>query len=698
VRSLSITLALLCVAPVCGEEALTVLRPDADPPPRKMLHAFLMARCREHFAARKKTVAALKDPAEIRKRQETLKAAFIRALGGFPEKTPLRARTVRREDRGDHILERVIYESRPDHHVTAHLYLPPGKGPFPGVLLPCGHSLSGKAAPWYQQACILLARNGLAALCYDPIGQGERIQLLEAGKPATRGSTTEHTLTGVGALLVGRSTATYRIWDGIRSLDYLASRPEIDPKRLGCTGVSGGGTLTSYLMALDERIVAAAPSCYITSLERLFETIGPQDAEQNITGQVAFGMDHADYVTMRAPRPTLLLAATRDFFNIDGTWDSFREAKLLYGKLGHSDRVAIAEFDTKHSYPRPQREAMVRWMRRWLLGKAGDVSEGEIPTRPQRELWCTRSGQVLEDLKGKSVFALNAERARELAAARERDRKGLPAKEFLAGVTAQIGVPWKDIPAAKMREAGMIEKEGYTIHKRIYETEPGIAVPALLYLPSGKPTSLVVRVHGEGMAADGAAAEKLVRAGQAVLTLDLRGFGETAPGKAPAGRPGTFGVDFKEAFLALHLNRPLLGQRTFDLLAVLAHAAGNGPTKGLPVHLVGIGKAGPVALHAAALDGRIGEVTLERAVVSWDAVVRTPLTRDQLTNVVPGALARYDLPDLAASLAPRPLTIRSATDPAGKVLPEGEVRRAYKRCREEYARRKAADRLRIRAE
>src|SRR5207237_3992482 len=153
----------------------------------------------------------------------------------------------------------------------------------------------------------LLAKNGLAVLSYDPIGQGERVQLLDRmGKPAVKGSTTEHTLTGIGALLVGRETASYRVWDGIRSLDYLTSRSEIDPKRLGCTGNSGGGTMTAYLMALDERIVAAVPSCYITSLERLFATIGPQDAEQNITGQVAFGMEHADYLTMRAQQATLM--------------------------------------------------------------------------------------------------------------------------------------------------------------------------------------------------------------------------------------------------------------------------------------------------------------------------------------------------------------------------------------------------------
>ncbi len=157
------------------------------------------------------------------------------------------------------------------------------------MLLPCGHSDNGKAYEDYQRACILLAKNGMAVLCYDPIGQGERFQRLDAqGKPVIRG-TTEHTMAGIGALLVGRQLASYRIWDGLRALDYLASRPEVDPDRLGCTGNSGGGTLTAYLMALDDRIAVAAPSCYITSLERLFATIGPQDAEQNITGQVAAG-------------------------------------------------------------------------------------------------------------------------------------------------------------------------------------------------------------------------------------------------------------------------------------------------------------------------------------------------------------------------------------------------------------------------
>ena len=100
--------------------------------------------------------------------------------------------------------------------MTALFYLPGGKPPFPGVLVPCGHSDNGKAMEAYQRACILLAKNGFAVLCYDPIDQGERFQLLDArGKPAARG-TVAHCLAGVGSILLGRNTATYRIWDGIR--------------------------------------------------------------------------------------------------------------------------------------------------------------------------------------------------------------------------------------------------------------------------------------------------------------------------------------------------------------------------------------------------------------------------------------------------------------------------------------------------
>jgi cephalosporin-C deacetylase-like acetyl esterase len=690
-RTLAAVVLLCSSGRTLAQEDLHVL--SGEHQPHNMLHSYLLKEAQKHFDARRKVVADLKTPAEIHKRQKYLKSRFVNALGGFPDNTLLHPRVVGTIQGDGFRVERVIYESRPNHHVTANLYLPERSSPVPGVLVPCGHSSNGKAADAYQRICILMAKNGMAAMCYDPIGQGERIQLLKNGKPGIPGSTSEHTMVGVGALLAGTSTATYRIWDGIRSLDYLASRPEIDGKRLGCTGNSGGGTLTSYLMALDDRIVAAAPSCYITSLERLFATIGPQDAEQNITGQVAFGMEHADYLTMRAPQPTLMCVASRDFFDITGAWTTFREAKLLYGKLGHGERVSIFEYSDGHGFSKPRREAAMRWMRRWLLQKDDSPSEAECPLFTDAQLQCTRSGQVLEDFHGKSAFQLNAEAARALVAKRkgwdERERS-----EALRIIRCHLRL--RPVPETVRAETlGVVKRSGYRITKRVYETEPGILIPALEFVPEKvEATPPTVYLHGGGMAveaAPGKAIERLVRAGHRVLALDLRGMGETAPGVPPSKRPNLFGVDWKEAFLGLHLDRPLLGQRVYDLLAVLR-------TRGeKEAHVIAVASAGPIALHAAALDPRIQNLTLEHSLISWATVVEKPISHNQLTSVLPGVLADYDLPDLAALLAPRPLTIRDPVDGVQAFITQEELSRAYAGCHASYQRLAAASNLRLKS-
>jgi cephalosporin-C deacetylase-like acetyl esterase len=703
-RSVAVLVLLSFGSTALAQENLQVL--DAGPQPRKMLYRYLLAQCKKHFDARRQAVAAVKTPADLARRQQELKARFVEALGGFPEKTPLNAKVVGRlPGKGFHV-EKVIYESRPGHHVTAALYLPDGNGPFPGVLVPCGHSANGKAAEAYQRACILMARNGLAVLCYDPIGQGERVQLLDGrGKPALAGSTSEHTMVGIGALLVGRCTATYRVWDGIRSLDYLAGRPEVDPRRLGCTGNSGGGTMTAYLMALDDRIGAAAPSCYVTTLERLFATIGPQDGEQNIPGQVAYGMEHADYLTMRAPRPTLMCIAKYDFFDEAGAWASFREATLLYGLLGHGERVALFEYPDKHGFTRPRREAALRWMRRWLLHKDDAAVEGPFPVFTDRELQCTRSGQVLLDFHGKSVVDFNAEAARELATRRGKAQDGQSRDALLAQVKRLLGLPER-VGTAKVELFAAIKLPRYGLQKMVFETEPGVLVPGLRFSPAGRAKRpLVLYLDGEGMASaarPGGPVEQLVKAGKRILALDLRGMGETLPDGGAGDGGKHAGRDWREAFLGQHLSRPLLGQRVYDLLAVVNCLEEKAKItidetrdEIKEVEVIGVGTAGPVALHAAALDPRIRSVVMEKSVVSWSAVAAAPISTNQMTNAVHGVLRVYDLPELAGLIAPRPLTMRSAVDPLLRELSQADAARAYIPCRAAYERRKAGERFSI---
>jgi dienelactone hydrolase len=650
-----------------------------------MLHRYLLDRAHKHFEARRKAISAIKTPEDVVRRQQEMREFLLHSLGDLPERTPLNGRVAGTLKRAGYRIEKIIFESRPDHHVTANLYLPDGqsKPPFPGVLLPCGHSDNGKAYAEYQRACILLAKNGMAVLCYDPIGQGERFQLLdEQGKPVVRG-TTEHTMAGIGALLVGRQLASYRIWDGLRALDYLASRPEVDPKRLGCTGNSGGGTMTAYLMALDDRIAVAAPSCYITSLARLFDTIGPQDAEQNITGQVAAGLEHADYVTMRAPRPTLLTVGTRDFFDIQGSWDTFREVKLIYGRMGFGERVDLFESDEEHGFTRPRRIATVRWMRRWLLKHDDAVLEPDFPLATDADLQCTRTGAVVADFKDKSVFDLNAEREEELRRARSTGSARRSDAEFRSDVKQRLGLSdWK-----VRRMPPVVDHAARSL---TLEVEPGIRIVAA-GLPgdrkTGRSRPMVVTVGADAPAKLPVDSKERGRAAGSHVTVDLRGMGHSAP--RPTERPNEppFGRDWKEAFLSLHLARPLLGQRVTDLLSILeALDVELGGEEHSGFEVVGVGSAGPIVLHAALLDerGLIKSVRLERALLSWSSILARKISRGQLANVVPGALESYDLPDLAARLSPRPLSIHGAVDAMGEPVSQSALEKAFAACAMAY--------------
>jgi cephalosporin-C deacetylase-like acetyl esterase len=239
-------------------------------------------------------------------------------------------------------------------------------------------------------------------------------------------------------------------------------------------------------------------------------------------------------------------------------------------------------------------------------------------------------------------------------------------EDLLSDVRRRIALT-ADIKPATRSAAGEVQRDGYVIRKLTFRTEPGITVPALLAEPreASEKLPLVLYVHGRGKsydAAPGGPVEQLVKQGRRVLAVDLRGMGETSSGTLPPpGKPNLLGVDYTDAQLSLHLARPLLGQRVLDLVSVL-----NAMPAEAGVEAVGIESAGPIVLHAAALDRRISRVTLRQSLVSWSAVARSPVSDNQLTNVVPGALQSYDLPDLMGSLPPGSVTVQSQLDALGK--------------------------------
>ncbi len=665
-----VCLSLLVNAVTLADENLQVLSGTIDGVKASdVMNHYLRRQAQQHFEIWKAEYEQRKTPEQIAEYQKRLRSKFLEAIGPLPRRTPLKPRITGVVHRDGYKVEKVIFESQPKHYVSAVLFLPDSeehKPPYPGVLVPCGHSRNAKGYESYQTMGALLALNGMAALVFDPIDQGERIQLLSQS-PELWG-TKAHTMLGVGSILLGRNTAWFEIWDGMRGIDYLQSRPEVDPTRIGCTGNSGGGTQTSYLMSLDDRIIAAAPSCYITNFyERILE-LGAQDAEQNIYGQLAFGMDHADYLMMRAPTPIIICAATKDFFDIRGTWDSFRYAKRLYSRMGFAERIDLLENDAPHNYNRLQRQSVARWMARWLLKKDEPITEPTIKLLSEEEIKCTPKGQVMTLEGARSTYDLNRDFEKELVKRRKKRWKTTSRTELLNQVRKIAGIhKLKELPKPKVEELDVIERSGYSVKKMILKPEDGIYLPALMFLPNQtRSEGMVLYVHENGKGADaapGGPIEKLVKTGRSVLAVDLRGTGETQQ-TSQRYFMSYFGSDGQDVYTAYLLGRSYVGMRTEDILI----CARFGQQQDGRVDLVAVGHVSVPALHAAALEpDMFGSIKLVRGLNSWSSVIESGRSLNQLVNTVHGALTVYDLPDLAATLGDK-LTIEEPLNALGEPM------------------------------
>ena len=645
---------------------------------REMLPSYLRGHAMEFLAKREQHVAQLSTPADLARRKAYVREVMTRDVGGFPERTPLNARVTGVLDRGDYKIEKIIFESQPRFCVTANLYLPKtGQPPYPAVLYPLGHEQGAKAHSAWQIMLGSLAKKGYVALAWDTLGQGERIQIYDHDfeEWKVRASTTEHTVQGAQCLLIGDAIARYTIWDGIRALDYLLSRPEVDAKRVACTGNSGGGTHTAYLSALDDRIQVAAPSCYITSWRQMLRTIGPQDSEQVFPYWIRDGLDYPDFIYAFAPKPYRILSAIRDFFPIGGARQTFEEAKTVYAKLGAADKLSMFEADDGHGYNHARRMAGYEWFARWLKGEDDRRPEPEIQIASEQDLQCTPTGQVVDFPDAETVFSLNRKRAADIR------RPQITPDALRARVRELTGYEAARGPVS-LRPYGTMARDGYHIEKLVYDSEPGIQIPALLFTPdtggaSKKPA--LVYLNGRGKAAAVTEdVEPFVKSGFVVLSIDAIGMGETRwkNDNNPNDFERYFG-DYDSAMTAILIGKTMPGMRAQDI------------TRGVDLlvartdvdasNIFGFGKDGGAVpmLYAAALDGRIRRVALEGMLLSYDWVIQHRIHRQIFEDIVPTALQYFDLPDLVGALAPRPVWIVNAANGLGHAVPPGEVRDAY---------------------
>ena len=612
-------------------------------------------RVRELMGERDKRLASLKTREDAERYVQSVRRAVRKAFGPFPARTPLNALVTRSQTYDGYRIENVCFESRPGFVVTGNLYLPDDalpNGGSPAVLGLCGHSANGKMSAVYQTFCIGLARKGFVVLIIDPIEQGERKQFLTKDGPKL-GLCAAHNMMGNQMVLVDDFFGTWRVWDAIRGLDYLWSRPEIDRSRIGVTGNSGGGTLATYLTALDPRLAWAAPSCYITSWLGNLENENPADSEQNPPGLLAAGLDEADLLLCYAPRPTLILSQAKDFFDPRYTRKASTDVARVHRLLGSPDSAELFIGPSVHGYSIENREAMYAFFMKHA-GVAGVATEGSVAPIEEPLLWATPRGSTAR-AGSRRVFEFTAERATELALARGRpsaEQVAAEARRLLHIASDRRGLPAPSYRALRRACGGAdIGVQGqYAV-----ETEPGIealvtafgdAADSMLP-PKGKVTLYVGHLSSDDDVRDLPTIRDLARQ-PGFVTVDPRGIGQSQArtcGSTHFFEP--YGQDFFYASLGDMLNESYLGRRVFDTMKTLDFLLVYGVTE---VQLIGRGLGSITAAFAALLHPSAPHVTLVNYLPDYEQITRVPQYAWPLSSLLRGCLKTFDLPDVYQAL------------------------------------------------
>ncbi len=669
---------------------------------QNMLYKHISEQAFQLLKDRKKKIATLKTEAQWIKRQQEVKKILMEIVGPFPEKNPLNPKIVGIVKKDGYKLEKIIYESRPEFYVTACLFIPDGlTSKAPVILNPIGHSDDGFRGTMYQTIILNLVKKGFVVLTYDPISQGERLQYYdpEIGRSRIGWSTCEHSYMGTQCFISGNSFARYRIWDCIRAIDYLSTRDEVDINRIGVNGISGGGTLTTYISAFDDRVYASAPECYITGFKRLFESIGPQDAEQNLYHGIANSIDHADLLEVRAPKPILIMSTTRDFFSIQGARETYKEVKKVYKAFHKEDNISMTEDDAPHDSTRKNREAMYAFFQKHL-NNPGSPYDEDVEFLTAEELKVTTTGQVSTSLGGRTVFDFNSAETKKLIDKLENSRKSLSdhlqkvkcSAKMLSGYIHSDRTP-------KSMFIGRYKHEGYCIEKYVINGEGKCVIPLILAIPTDmKKHPAMIYIRPDGKSSVNNDIESLTKKGFAVIAPDLTGFGETGGLYVDESAYSPwYGVWFG----SIQIARSILAIQAGDITRVVRFLESRDDIDCNSISAVAYTQACPALLHSAVFEDAIKNVTLIEPLISYRSVV---MNRYYRTNLIPsmvaGALTAYDLPDLMACLAPRRLTMINITDQnkekADPILIEQElavVRSAYADFKDNLLIRDCGDRV-----
>lgn len=594
--------------------------------------------------------------------QKELKSKFGSSLAKF-QKTPLNAKVTGKLERENFTVEKIIFESHPGFYVTAAMLIPKKLSkPAPAVIYCSGHTELGFRSDVYQRVMMNLVEKGFVVFAFDPIGQGERLQYVDpqTGKSKVGGSTTEHSYAGVQTLLTGTPLSDYFIWDGVRAIDYLETRKEVDAKRIGITGRSGGGTQSALIAAYDERVYAAAPECYITSFKRLLQSIGPQDAEQNPFHFIKSGMDHADFMHLRAPKPTLIVTTTHDFFSQQGARETFAEAKKSYSAFGFPENVKMTEDFGVHESTKNNRESVYAFFQE-SLDLPGNSEDLEIVPFTFDELLVTSTGQIGNSLKGKTIFELNQAYFR---------KKTLDKNQLTEKIKTVSGIDFTRKTDAAVF-TGKIKNDQYEVEKYFLENNKrDYALPVYIIKNANSNTDKILfwlSSMGKEQLLPDAVILPFLNAGYTVITADLPGIGElNDPGFKGDGFVQK--VPFNYTFGANLVGKSISGiqAEAMDLVRQFMEEKNPGDKT---IHAIVSREMVSAFLHFTAFKNPFSKIVLMNPLESNLQLIKTEYYDPKMAySVVPGSLPFYDFQDLVTLLPENSVKIIKDPDANSEAL------------------------------
>ncbi len=561
--------------------------------------------------------------AEVRKQ-----FLYILGLDPMPARTPLRARVTGQFERDGYRVEKVVFQSMPGLYVTGNLYVPDGARRQPAVLYLCGHS----PGPWgakvdYQHHGIWFARHGYVAFLIDTIEFGE-VPGIHHGA---------HDLEMWEWLSLGYTPAGPEVWNAIRALDYLEARPEVDPARVAVTGISGGGAITWFAAAADERFQAAVPVCATWTVGHHVALDVVHHNCDCIYFRNTFLLDLPPVAALIAPRPLKIVSARRDgAFPEAGYRDVYRRVRRIYELYGAGDRIAEYDHDAPHADILPFRKEAGEWINRWLKNDFTPFDEGEIKKEEPAALTVLDrypadavNGYVhktfisaAEVRPPRTLAQWKQRRAILLAELRDKSLRGFPAARVPLQPSRQENKDW----SSRYAQAWRVE----------FTTEEGIRVTGQLWVPrSPKPSYPgLIYVKGRGDVVYPIDYDPLLGVLGTHVTLVLQPRAVDYPMN-----------NYKQATVkhtAALLGTTLETMQLWDLLRAVDYLFEQEGLRLSSLSVYARKEMAVPALYAAALDERISRLVLDDPPYShWQG------------PAVLNALRFTDLPEIAALAAPR---------------------------------------------